>query len=290
MTTKSPKNDIDTIINNLSQLNYTFGENQLAEDEVLQIKNQAKDARGRYGLNAPIGTNIFSFLEQKGDIVFQLQDFKDSELDAMIIKYSAKSKKKYIIINSDKPLINQIFAAAHEFYHYLYSFIGNSQNTIVCTFSKNDKEEIKANRFAAEFLLPEEALRDEVNSFIKFMDGKFVNAPLTRRIIFCFYLTTKYSLPLKAVMYRLKEEHISDTDYLLNHYDEVKQLLLDYSKSDSHVEELYSKKNEYLTEQLYSLVPYLYNKGRLDDSTVDEIIKKFSLSEKQILGDLIKDE
>ena len=146
MTTKSPKNDIDTIINNLSQLNYTFGENQLAEDEVLQIKNQAKDARGRYGLNAPIGTNIFSFLEQKGDIVFQLQDFKDSELDAMIIKYSAKSKKKYIIINSDKPLINQIFAAAHEFYHYLYSFIGNSQNTIVCTFSKNDKEEIN-NQF-----------------------------------------------------------------------------------------------------------------------------------------------
>lgn len=290
MTAKSPKNDIDTIINNLSQSNYTFGENLLSKDDILQIKNQAKDARGRYGLNAPIGTNIFSFLEQKGDIVFQLQDFKDSELDAMIIKYSAQSQKKYIIINSDKPLINQIFAAGHEFYHYLYSFIGNSQDTIVCTFSKNDKEEIKANRFTAEFLLPEEALKDELNSFIKFMDGKFVDAPLARRIIFCFYLMTKYSLPLKAVMYRLKEEHISDDDYLLNHYDEVKQLLLDYSKTDSHVEELYSKENEYLTEQLYSLVPYLYNKGRLDDIRVAEIVKQFSLSEKQILEALVKDE
>ena len=286
----SSKNDIDFIINNLSQSKYTFGEKELSSDEILQIKNQSKDARGRYGLNAPIGTNIFSFLEQKGDIVFQLQDFKESELDAMIIKYSAKSQKKYIIINSDKPLINQIFAAAHEFYHYLYSFIGNSQDSIVCTFSKNDKEEIKANRFAAEFLLPEEALKDEVNSFSKFIDGKFLNAPIARQIVFCFYLTTKYSIPLKAVMYRLREENISNTDYLLNHYEDVKQLLLDFSKSETHVKELYANKNEYITEQLYNLVPYLYNKGRLDDSTVDEIIKKFSLSEKQILGDLIKDD
>lgn len=286
----SSKNDINFIINNLSQSKYTFGEKELSSDEILQIKNQSKDARGRYGLNAPIGTNIFSFLEQKGDIVFQLQDFKESELDAMIIKYSAKSQKKYIIINSDKPLINQIFAAAHEFYHYLYSFIGNSQDSIVCTFSKNDKEEIKANRFAAEFLLPEEALKDEVNSFSKFIDGKFLNAPIARQILFCFYLTTKYSIPLKAVMYRLREENISNTDYLLNHYEDVKQLLLDFSKSETHVKELYANKNEYITEQLYNLVPYLYNKGRLDNSTVDEIIKKFSLSEKQILGDLIKDE
>lgn len=286
----SSKNDIDSIINNLSQSKYTFGEKELSSDEILQIKNQSKDARGRYGLNAPIGTNIFSFLEQKGDIVFQLQDFKESELDAMIIKYSAKSQKKYIIINSDKPLINQIFAAAHEFYHYLYSFIGNSQDSIVCIFSKNDKEEIKANRFAAEFLLPEEALKDEVNSFSKFIDGKFLNAPIARQIVFCFYLTTKYSIPLKAVMYRLREENISNTDYLLNHYEDVKQLLLDFSKSETHVKELYANKNEYITEQLYNLVPYLYNKGRLDNSTVDEIIKKFSLSEKQILGDLIKDE
>ena len=286
----SSKNDIDSIINNLSQSKYTFGEKELSSDEILQIKNQSKDARGRYGLNAPIGTNIFSFLEQKGDIVFQLQDFKESELDAMIIKYSAKSQIKYIIINSDKPLINQIFAAAHEFYHYLYSFIGNSQDSIVCTFSKNDKEEIKANRFAAEFLLPEEALKDEVNSFSKFIDGKFLNAPIARQIVFCFYLTTKYSIPLKAVMYRLREENISNTDYLLNHYEDVKQLLLDFSKSETHVKELYANKNEYITEQLYNLVPYLYNKGRLDNSTVDEIIKKFSLSEKHILGDLIKDE
>lgn len=93
----SSKNDIDSIINNLSQSKYTFGEKELSSDEILQIKNQSKDARGRYGLNAPIGTNIFSFLEQKGDIVFQLQDFKESELDAMIINILQSLKKNTLL-------------------------------------------------------------------------------------------------------------------------------------------------------------------------------------------------
>ena len=155
------QNNVDSLINNLSKTNYSFDANILSKEEIKHLKKQAKDARGLYGLNTPIGTNIFSFIEQKGDVVFQLQNFEKSDLDAMIIKYSAKSTKKYIIINSENPLINQVFAAAHELYHYTYNFIENSQDSIVCSFSKNEKEEIKANRFAAEFLLPEAALKDE---------------------------------------------------------------------------------------------------------------------------------
>ena len=111
--------NIDEIIKNLSQSEYTFGNGELTTSEIRQIKKQSKDSRGIYGVNAPMGTNIFSMIGQNDDIVFQLQKFKDSELDAMIIKYSSKSNRKYIIINSEKPLINQIFAAAHEYYHYL---------------------------------------------------------------------------------------------------------------------------------------------------------------------------
>ena len=49
-------------------------------------------------------------------------------------------------------------------------------------------------------------------------------------------------------------------------------------------------KNIYIKEDLYDLVPLLYNKGRLDDSTVNEIIKKFDLSETKIKDGLITDE
>lgn len=286
----SSKKDIDSIINNLSQNTYIFDENLLSKEEIELLKNRARDSRAIYGLNTPIGTNIFSFLEQKGDIVFQLQDFKKSDLDAMIIKYSSKSLKKYIVINSDKPLINHIFAAAHELYHYSYSFIENQLDSFVCSFSKNEKEEIKANRFAAEFLLPEEALRNELKTFLQFSEGKFQTTPLYRQIAFCFVLVAKYCLPLKAVLYRLKEENISNTDYLLKHYEDVKKILLEFSEENVRVKELYSNKNIYINEQLYDLVSLLYNKGRLDDFTVSEIIKKFGLSENRIKDGLIADE
>lgn len=208
--------NIDEIIKNLSQSEYTFGNGELTVSEIRQIKKQSKDSRGIYGVNAPMGTNIFSMIGQNDDIVFQLQGFKNSELDAMIIKYSPKSNHKYIIINSEKPLINQIFAAAHEYYHYLYSFTGNTKDSIVCSFNKNDKEEIKANRFAAEFLLPEEALSTEVEQLVKYY-GTFEQVSLPKQILFCFLLVVKYSLPLKAVIYRLKEEKITDIDVMINH-------------------------------------------------------------------------
>lgn len=281
------QNNVDSLINNLSKTNYSFDANILSKEEIKHLKKQAKDARGLYGLNTPIGTNIFSFIEQKGDVIFQLQNFEKSDLDAMIIKYSAKSTKKYIIINSENPLINQVFAAAHELYHYTYNFIENSQDSIVCSFSKNEKEEIKANRFAAEFLLPEAALMDELDSFLLYADSSFSDTSLTKQIVFCFSLVVKYSIPLKAVLYRLKEEGISDTDFLLEHYEDVKKILLEIAAEDRRVNELYSNKNIYIKEDLYDLVPLLYNKGRLDDSTLNNIIEKFGLSESKIKQGLI---
>lgn len=281
--------NIDEIIKSLSQSGYIFGSGELSVSEIQQIKKQSKDSRGVYGVNAPIGMNVFSMIAQNNDIVFQLQDFKNSELDAMIIKYSPKSNRKYIIINSEKPLINQIFAAAHEYYHYLYSFTGNTKDSIVCFFNKNDKEEIKANRFAAEFLLPEDALSIEVEQLIKYY-GTFEQVPLPKQILFCFLLVIKYSLPLKAVMYRLKEEKITDIDFMINHYKEIKKILIESFADNPYIKELYSKSNMYINEQLYDLVPFLYNSGRLDDTTVNEIIKKFSLSEAQIKESLIRNE
>ena len=281
--------NIDEIITNLSQSEYSFGSEELSASEIRQIKQQAKNSRGIYGVNAPVGTNIFSFIAQNDDLIFQLQNFKSSELDAMIIKYSPKSPRKYIIINSEKPLINQIFAAAHEYYHYLYSFTGNTKDSIVCSFNNNDKEEIKANRFAAEFLLPEEALNGEKIQLLKYQDS-FEKLPLAKQILFCFSLVVKYSLPLKAVIYRLKEENITNTDFLIEHYDEVKKILLEVFGEYPYIKELYSKQNKYINEQLYDLVPLLYNKGRLDDSTLNEIIKKFGLSETKIKEGLAADE
>ena len=125
---------------------------------------------------------------------------------------------------------------------------------------------------------------------MQYADGKFQATPLYKQIAFCFLLVIKYCIPLKAVLYRLKEEDVTNTDYLLDHYDDVKKILFEFAEENVRVKELYSNKNVYINEQLYDLVPLLYNKGRLDDSTLNEIIKKFGLSESKIKEGLVADD
>lgn len=41
----------------------------------------------------------------------------------------------YIILNSKKPLINQIFTAAHEYYHYIKDYQKFKEMPYICDFS-----------------------------------------------------------------------------------------------------------------------------------------------------------
>ena len=73
----------------------------------------------------------------------------------------------YIILNVNKPLINQIFTAAHEFYHYIKDYKKFRETPYICDFNKlKDINEMCASRFAAELLLPEEALLREIKDYL----------------------------------------------------------------------------------------------------------------------------
>ena len=114
----------------------------------------------------------------------------------------------YIILNVNKPLINQIFTAAHEFYHYIKDYKKLEKRRIsVILIKLKDINEMCASRFAAELLLPEEALLREIKDYLVNM-----KIPDTSKMTFhqyatlMIFLTVKYQMPLKAVIYRLAEE------------------------------------------------------------------------------------
>lgn len=88
----------------------------------------------------------------------------------MIFKYPS-SKNTWIIINSNKPLIYQIFSIAHEYYHFKKD-ITSELDGISCDFNSTNLREIKANRFATEFLLPNEAITEAINN-IRILENKF---------------------------------------------------------------------------------------------------------------------
>ncbi|WP_215698783.1 ImmA/IrrE family metallo-endopeptidase [Clostridium sp. MCC353] len=230
------------------QNEYDFNTDSLSMDEIADIKRLAKEKRVDYA-QAPIGTGVFSWiLNQSSDIRFELVPFDSNKIDGMLYIPTTGMERAYIILNANKPLANQIFTAAHEFYHYIKDYQKFKESPYICDFSMlKDVNEKKASRFAAEILLPEGALYQEVNEYCR---SRYItdikNMGFSEVAALIIILTVKYQMPLKAVIYRLIEEKCIDSvDRYIDQYDFIKKVLQEIKIFKKRVNELYSKENNY---------------------------------------------
>ena len=257
------------------QAEYDFNTTSLTVDEVAVLKRLAKEKRVDYG-SAPIGAEIFDLiLRQSDDIRFELVSFDSDKIDGMLYIPTTGKERAYIILNSNKPLVNQIFTAAHEFYHYINDYQIFKKKPYICDFSilKNINEK-KACRFAAELLLPDEALNLEIKNYCRTIGlnyDKNLDFKLFAPIL--IWLTVKYQMPLKAVIYRLAEEnHIKDVNEYIENYDFIKKVLLELHIYNKRVSELYNKNNSYIIpySSTYQDMEKAYYSG---NATKEDIIK-----------------
>lgn len=256
----------ESVFKQYYQTNYDFNTTSLEEEEIDEIKSLVKEKRVNYAL-APIGEKIFNFIiEQNANINFELVKLNTTNVDGMLYIPESGNDKAYIILNGNKPFINQIFAAAHEYYHYIKDYELIKEKPYVCCLSSllniNEK---KASRFAAELLLPDEALRTE----IKYLKKKF-NWSDKKKLSFEEYafisilLTIKYQIPLKAVIYRLYEEKfIENINKFVADYDVIKKVLMQVEILKDQVEYLYSAVNSSLEDNsiLYQQIEVAYKSG-----------------------------
>ena len=249
------------IIENYSQEKYDFNPDKLTKDEIEEIKILSKEKRHDYGI-APISTNIFKFIRDKEkNLYFEVDNF-NSNFDALIYLTDKNSEIAFIILNKTKPLVNQIFAATHEYYHYLKDIEDIKKEPIICSLSDSKvKREQKASRFAAEFLLPEEALRSEVKRISTLPKTDFNNINFVS--VLCYMLSINYGLPLKAVIYRLYEEgYINNVKVYDDNYDFIKKSLSEiFRRLTAQCQELLSPGNNYIEEIMYDYIPKAYEKG-----------------------------
>ena len=104
------------------QKDYDFNTSSLSAEQIKDIKQTARQMRVDYAL-APMGTSIFNWiLNQNSNIRFELVPFDSENIDGMLYVPTTGKDCAYIILNVNKPLINQIFTAAHEFYHYIKDY------------------------------------------------------------------------------------------------------------------------------------------------------------------------
>ena len=141
---------------------------QLTGAEALEVKNYAAAMLGVCRkMNDIIGTQIFQILSLNARVIY-FPLGKDSVWGFTRIKGSmgdGQNHKPFVVINSSIPIDCQVFAAAHELYHIWKDDKVNLVPADVIDEITNDRNELKANRFAAEFLVEEELLLKELRIY-----------------------------------------------------------------------------------------------------------------------------
>ena len=189
---------------------------ELNDIEIKEIKDHAREKLGKCcKTNDIIGSQIFSILGLYARVIYYPFG-KDAPWGFIRISGSrndAALDKPFVAINTSIPVPCQVFAAVHELYHIWYEH--NPDVLPSDLLDEEDKEinEKKANRFAAEFLVDEMMLRQEIHTYgIKKFDIKSA-----------LQLADLFTVPYRAMAKRLFETGFikaEEKDILLSESDE----------------------------------------------------------------------
>lgn len=145
--------------------------------------------------NQKVQQNIFRILRRVEGLQVIVFPIQDEKLYAFTL---FKNSKNFIYINSYMPLGEQIFAAAHELYHLKYDLEQKSEilNDVDSSFNGNENE-MKANSYAACFLVPKQHLFEEMR-LLKINKGEI-------GVLEILKLVDSFAVPYKAMVLRLYE-------------------------------------------------------------------------------------
>mgnify|MGYP002870062476 CR=1 FL=1 len=179
--------------------------NGLSEVEVEEVKRYAKEKLGVCRkLNDIIGTQIFSILGLYARVIYYPfgEDAPWGFTRISGSRNDSKLERPFVSINTSIPVTCQVFAAAHELYHIWYEQKPDVLPSDLLDKESNEVNEMKANRFAAEFLVDEIILRQEIDTYkITKIDIKAV-----------LQLSDLFTIPYRAMVKRLHETGFIDKD------------------------------------------------------------------------------
>lgn len=186
---------------------------QLTEAEISDIKEKSASKLGICKKqNDVIGQQIFSILGLYARVIYYPLG-KDSVWGFTRISGYSKGtqcSRPFVAINSSIPIDCQVFAAAHELYHIWFDNLVDVIPANIIDETIEDRNELKANRFAAEFLVDEELLRKELRIYS--IDTEKIKMKDILK------LADLFSVPYRTMVKRLNEINI------LNKADRIKFL------------------------------------------------------------------
>lgn len=143
-------------------------------DEILRISSKV-------GYDNKMATPITKIINGFGIDIRRTKNMPEG--NAGVIYAGGKTEDVYesdvvIFTDSNEPFEHQRFVMAHELAHYLFDYVGNSDNRIksskIRTFEEtyprknhSSEREVRANRFAAELLMPIKLFVEQYNYAMK---------------------------------------------------------------------------------------------------------------------------
>lgn len=195
----------------------------LNKEDIKKIEKKALQQRkaNDLGVESPIGSKVFDIVENQYDSLLLLYPLKSKNIAGFTRK---QGNITHVFVNTNFHRAFQNFACAHELYHLIEFQEKQIDEFVVCnnrdiseTMEQTDIDinELKANYFAASFLLPRYVVEER---FKKVKENKYLEEDFILEIIKLQY---QYEVPFKTILKRTKElEIINKKEYdLLKTYE-----------------------------------------------------------------------
>lgn len=254
----------------------------LNDQQIFEAKRLASDARRLFGVhpNVPIGSDIRLLLE-KNDVLLCEYPYPDSKGthtygNITWIK-NGDDIITFIGLNTSSYYDEQIFAIAHEIYHYTTK-TGKAYTPDV--EYEDQVTEKMADRFAAELLLPAEALFALVADV--FGTANMYDVSESKTLRFVARIHCDWWLPYQAIINRLYEEKLINAEQYNNLYDldcradnGVYRRIL--KSTDGEISELLNKKTKSIgiSNKVIETIISNYEDGLIDENEFIENLALF---------------
>jgi len=179
---------------------------KLSAQEIESIRKLARDERFSLGFSdePPIANDIYTILDMLEIILLEIpieaEQGKPSFSTVILCSEEGGESLVFIGLNTADYYDKQIFAIAHELYHF---FTKTGSHLSRQDGQENNVVEAKANWFAAEFLLPEDVLKRRV--FEEFKSFSLADIQIKVLLRFIARLHCTWWLPYRSLVKRLWE-------------------------------------------------------------------------------------
>lgn len=237
--------------------------NEIQIEEICKLAKEKRRLLGYIG-DTPIANDIFVILENLGIQLLEYPVKSDGEKQAFsaALMYSTEGDKELVFIglNTSDYFDKQVFAIAHELYHF---YTKTASHLTRLKEEEDSLIEVKANRFAAEFLLPESTLKSIIIDIFKKSSLKEVKINTLLRFI--AKLQCDWWLPYRSIVKRLKEiDAISDEKY--------NQL---YKINERDMNSEYARMGKGLNEEVFLKLNRPTNNIGTSSKNIDIVIRNF---------------